>query len=152
MDLSYQADGRMEMLKQRVKRCVCKYCGKPLSIRRLVFSDIDDARIELYCNQCDRIEFGVEPEIYYSAVYFVDEMEFNYYPELENTEKTRKMNIAKVCDIMSWENKNLGILTKHGFQVPIRVNPNILAECVVLNDTDIDEAENDLKTLICESD
>lgn len=152
MDLSYQADGRMEMLKQRVKRCVCKYCGKPLSIRRLVFSDIDDARSELYCNHCDRIEFGVEPEIYYSAVYFVDEMEFNYYPELENTEKTRKMNIAKVCDIMSWENKNLGILTKNGFQVPIRVNPNILAECVVLNDTDIDEAENDLKTLICESD
>ncbi len=28
-------ENRLELLKGRVKRCVCKYCGQPLEIRRL---------------------------------------------------------------------------------------------------------------------
>ena len=141
MDLSYKAEGRVEMLKGRAKRCVCKYCGKHLSIRRITFSDIDDARIEIFCKSCDRIEFGVEPEIYQSALYFVDEMGFDYYPDLDKNEKTKRMNVAKVCDIMSWENKNLGILDRNGFTVPIDANSNIIAECVILDDNDLEEID-----------
>lgn len=141
MDLSYKADGRMEMLKQRAKRCVCRSCGNHLSIRRILFSDVDDARVEIFCKHCNRIEFGVEPEIYQSAKYFVEEMGFNYYPDLDQNEKTKRMNIGKVCDIMAWQDKNLGILDKTGFTVPIEVNSNIIGECIVLDDQDIDEIE-----------
>lgn len=139
MDLSYQAEGRLDMLKKRAQRCVCKSCGGALTLRRLVVSEIDDARVEIFCEHCDRIEFGVEPEIYQSAKYFVDEMGFNHYSDLEESERTREMNIAKVCDIMAWENKQLGILTKQGFTVPVQINTNIMSEAVVLNNQDIDE-------------
>lgn len=60
------------MLKKRTKRCVCKYCGGKLKLRRIIFSEYEDARIEIFCSQCDRIEFGVEPEISRSAEYFVE--------------------------------------------------------------------------------
>ena len=42
-------------------------------------------------------------------------MEFNYFNQLEENEQTRKMTIAKVCDIMAWENKTLGFLNNDGF-------------------------------------
>lgn len=52
-----------------------------------IFSDYGEARSELYCPVCQRIEFGTEPEIYQSATYFVDNLEFNHYPGLDDNEK-----------------------------------------------------------------
>ena len=67
MDISYQSVSRLEMLRQRVQRCVCKFCGQRLYLRRILFSDYEDARVEIFCEHCGRIEFGVEREIYASA-------------------------------------------------------------------------------------
>ena len=142
MDFSYKAEGRVEQLKQRVKRCVCKYCGKPLRLKRIIFNEVEDARIEIYCAYCDRIEFGVEQEIYRSALFFVDEIGFNCYPDLENNEKTKRMNVAKVCEIMAWGNRNIGILSKDGFEVPLKINENLMGECLVLSDEELDEIED----------
>jgi len=142
MDFSYKAEGRIESLKKRAKRCVCKYCGKPLRLKRIIFNDIEDARIEIYCDFCDRIEFGVEPEIYRSALYFVEEIGFNCYGDLENNEKTKRMNVAKICEIMSWGNKNIGILSNDGFEVPLKMNENLVGECLVLSDEDLDAIED----------
>lgn len=72
-----QNEKRLEMLKKRVKRCVCKSCGGPLSLRQLDYNEFEDARIELFCAHCDRLEFGIEPEIYMSAQYYVDEFRVN---------------------------------------------------------------------------
>ena len=72
-EFSYQAQGRNQMLRKRAKRCVCKYCGGRLRLKQLVFSEYDDARTEIFCRECDRIEFGVEQEIYKSAQYFFGE-------------------------------------------------------------------------------
>ena len=47
MDVSYYAQGRVEMLKRRAQRCVCKHCGGKLSLKRIIFSEQDDARIEI---------------------------------------------------------------------------------------------------------
>ena len=138
MDFSYQSTGRVESLKGRAKRCVCKYCGSPLKLKRIAFSDYEDARIEIFCSECDRIEFGVEPEIYQSAKFFVEELKFNCYPNLDDNEKTKQMTIAKVCEIMAWEKKNLGFLSQDGFQVPLSVNENMLGECIILTDKDLD--------------
>jgi len=144
MDLSYQSKSRLEMLQKRVKRCVCKYCGQKLHLRRIVFSEFENARIEIFCEHCGRIEFGVEAEIYQSAKYFVDEFDFNLYTDLDRNEQTRQMNVAKICEIMTWGNRNLGILDQNGFLVPIVGNRNILAECAVLGDEDLVDSEEDI--------
>lgn len=148
MSTEYQSERRLDMLKKRTKRCVCKYCGQNLYLRKIVFSDFEDARIEIFCEHCGRIEFGIEPEIYASAKYFVEEMEFNFFPDLDASEQTKQLNIAKACEIMAWENQNIGILNQDGFTVPIKVNTNIMGECIILNDDDlVEEDEIDLSTL-----
>jgi hypothetical protein len=49
------------------------------------------------------------------------------------------MNVAKICDIMSWGCKNLGLLEYDGFKVPVDISKSILGEEVVLYDLDLDE-------------
>ena len=120
MENLFQVPGRVEELKSRASRCCCKYCGGELVVRRIIFSEDEEARIELFCSQCGRIEYGVEPEIYQNAAYFVDHLQFNHYTDLESSAQTRRMNIAKVCEIMAWGDKRLGILTQDGFQVPVK--------------------------------
>jgi len=137
MDFSYHAEHRIEMLKKRTQRCVCKYCGSPLELRRVIFHDIAEARVDIFCSVCDRIEFGVEPEVYMSACNFVDNLEFDYYMNFDNNEKKRQMNIAKVSEIMSWCCKNLGILDQTGFTISLDTMQQDRAECLVLSSEQI---------------
>ena len=139
--LDFKSKKRIDMLKRRTKRCVCKYCGGRLKLRRIIFSDYEDARIEIFCKDCDRIEFGVEPEIYASAKYFVENSKFNCYPDLDDNEKTKQMTIAKVCEIMAWENQNIGIMDSNGFNIPLKLNESFVGECVTLTDEDLDDEE-----------
>ncbi len=55
---------RVDRLKQRAKYCCCRYCGSELHVRQIVFHTQAMARIELYCDQCQKIEYGVEKEAY----------------------------------------------------------------------------------------
>lgn len=128
---------RLGFLKKRLKRCVCKYCGGQLELRQIIFTENEDARTEIFCSDCDRIEFGVEKEIYNSAKFFVENSRFNCYPDLDDSENTKQMTIAKVCEIMAWENQNLGFLNNEGFTVPIHANENFIGECVTLSDDDL---------------
>jgi len=137
--IDYNSKKRLTMLKERAKRCQCKYCGGNLVVRQLSFSSLEDARIEIFCKNCDRIEFGVEPEIYLNARFFVEETGFNCYPDLDNSERTKQMTIAKVCEIMTWENQNIGILTPDGFRVPLFMNENYIGECITLSDADLED-------------
>ncbi|MBP3625231.1 MAG: hypothetical protein J6J05_05295 [Peptococcaceae bacterium] len=143
MDFSYHAENRIEMLKGRTARCICKYCGSPLELRRVIFHDIAEARVDIFCSECDRIEFGVEPEVYMSACNFVDNLEFDYYMNFDNNEKKRQMNIAKVCEIMIWCCKNIGILNHTGFTIPLNAVQNDRAECLVLSSEQIATAEEE---------
>ena len=136
-----QSQDRVTMLKKRTKRCVCKYCGSALKLRRIIFSDFDEARIEIFCKSCDRIEFGVEPEIYASAKHFVENSEFNCYPDLDDNERTKQMTIAKVCEIMAWENQTIGILNGDGFNIPLHINETIAGDCIVLSEDDLGNVE-----------
>ena len=130
---------RLEIMKARAKRCVSKYCGGKLELRRIAFSDYGEARSELYCPVCQRIEFGTEPEIYQGAAYFVDNLEFNHYPGLDDNEKTRRMNIAKVCEIMAWGDKNIGILSEEGYSVPIKLEIELIGQTAVFEDKDLED-------------
>lgn len=138
MDSLYCSESRIELLKKRKKRCVCKYCGRPLTLRRIIFHDVEDVRVEIYCGSCDRIEFGVEPEIYASARNFVENLEFDYYESMDQNEKKKQMNIAKVSEILSWSCKNMGILNQDGFQIPLKMKQSDWAECLVLSSEEID--------------
>ena len=136
---TYQSGKRLEMLKGRSKRCVCRYCGGHLILKKIIFSEHEDSRVEIFCESCGRIEFGVEKEIYLSAKFFVEETAFNCYPELEENARTMQMNIAKICDVMAWENHNIGILDNNGFQVPLKINENFLGECITLTKADLEQ-------------
>ena len=135
--IEFNSKKRVTMLKERSARCVCKYCGGQLRVRQIIFTEYEEARIELFCKDCDRIEFGVEPEIYTNAQYFVEETGFNCYPDLDDNEKTKQMTIAKVCEIMTWENQNIGILTPEGFCVPLNMNQHSVGDCLTLSDEDL---------------
>ena len=131
---------RVKELKERTKRCCCKYCGGELEVKRIIYSDFEDARIEIFCQSCERIEYGVEKEIYQSAEFFVEEMDFNHYPDLDDNQRRKQMNIAKVCEIMAWENRNMGFLSSQGFEVPVKMNPDIIGNCIVLDDEALEAA------------
>ena len=140
MEYSYQSASRLEAIKKRAARCVCKYCGGSLEVRTIVFNEILDARTELFCTHCDRVEYGVEKEIYQSAEFFVDEMEFNHYPDLDDNQRRKQMNVAMVCEIMAWENRNMGFIDANGFTVPVKMNPDVIGNCIVLDDEALEAA------------
>jgi len=62
----------------------------------------------------------------------------NLYPENDDSIKTYQMNVAKICDIMAWGCKNLGLLEYDGFKVPVDISTLILGEEVILYDMDLD--------------
>ena len=133
-----KTEKRLTMLKKRTRRCVCKYCGGKLCLHRIIFSEYEDIRVEIFCDACGRIEFGVEPEIYNSAKYFVENSRFNCYPDLDDNIQTKQMTIAKVAEIMAWQDQNLGLLDNNGFTVALRVNENFVGECITLSEDDLD--------------
>ena len=139
--IDFNSQKRLAMLKARAKRCQCKYCGGQLVVRQLSFGSAQEARLEIFCRDCDRIEFGVEPEIYTNAKFFVEETGFNCYPDLDDSARTRQMTIAKVCEIMTWLSQNIGILTPEGFQVALMMNEHYIGECITLSDKDLANAQ-----------
>lgn len=135
--MSFENESRTDMLQKRSERCVCKYCGGKLRVKSISFNEIVDGRTELYCDKCGRIEFGVEPEIYQNAKYYVDEFDYNCYPDMDYTETTRQMSVARVAEIMDWLVTNIGIVGKDGFSVPIKMDKNRVSECLHLTDSDL---------------
>ncbi len=142
MEDIYSQENRIENLKRRAKRCVCKNCGGQLELKRIVFNDIDLARVEIYCNNCQRIEFGVEPEIYACASGFVDSFDFNYYEDLDRNEQARRMNIAKVSEILSWSLKNMGLLTNEGFSVDLGSMDNLWSDILSVQQENVAAEKN----------
>lgn len=139
IDVDFNSENRVHMLKKRSKRCVCRYCGGELKLKRIVFSDYEEARVEIFCNKCNRIEYGVESEIYKSAKYYVENTNFNCFPELDDNERTKEMTVAKVCEIMDWEAKTLGFVNKNGFTVPLNTNRSIIGESIIITDEELND-------------
>lgn len=117
---------RLQELIGRSKRCVCKHCGGKLGVRLLDFGQAETANMEIFCENCNMIEYGTEPEIYNNAVFLVDNMGFNAYPDREQDKATRKLNINKVCEIITWHERQIGILDENGYKVTITKDQNLL--------------------------
>ena len=140
MDPLFYSEDRLRTLKGRLERCQCKYCGGQLELRQIVFNSYAEARVEIFCQGCDRIEYGVEREIYENACYFVDELRYREPSGGYDDEKDRRQQIAKVCDILSWGARHWGILTDEGFAIDIRPSGRQLSNGVILEDGDLDES------------
>ena len=117
---------RLQELKARSHRCVCKYCGSRLQVRLIDFGQIAMANLEIFCENCGLIEYGTEPEIYQSAVYLVDELGFNAYPDRTANAATRRLNIGKVCELIAWHERQVGLLDPSGYTVPLTLDPTLL--------------------------
>lgn len=139
MTNQFNQSSRIRELKGRVERCCCRYCGSPLELKRITFSHFEDSRIEIFCSKCGRIEYGVEPEIYLSARYFVEHFDFNWYTYLDENAQTRQMTIAKICDILTWQNEQLEFLDKDGFQVPVRINESLQGESITISEDELNQ-------------
>ena len=137
MNEIYCNENRVEQLKKRKQRCCCKYCGGKLVLKRIVFSDFEDARIEIFCEDCGRIEFGIEKEVYNSAENFVNNLQINFFEGMDDNVQRHRMNVAQVCDIMGWCLRELGCLNQDGFTVPIKGTENLMKACVVIDDADV---------------
>lgn len=111
----------MEDLVSRSERCCCKQCGGKLEVRIVVYNKYGGSGAELYCDHCQKIEYGTEPEIYRAAKNFVDRLGFNHFVDLEENERTYMLNIAKVCEILSWGGKYWGLLGKDGFNIDLEL-------------------------------
>ena len=130
---------RVERLKQRAKYCCCRYCGGELHVRQIVFHTQAAARIELYCDQCQKIEYGVEQEAYASARAFVTATAFNHFPELEDNEQRFQMNVAKVCNLTSWQLRYLGLTGENGFIVPTQIKESGMDMCTRIDEDSLEQ-------------
>lgn len=128
---------RLPKIRRRAQRCVCRYCGQSLSLRKITYAAYDEAKIEIYCEHCRRIEHGIEPEIYKIAAYFIDEMHFDHYSNLDDSAQKRRMNIAVVCDIIFWSFKHAGLLTDEGFQIALNIPLEEIGESALLAQSDL---------------
>ena len=57
------------------------------------------------------------------------------------------MTIAKVSEIMAWQDQNLGFLNSEGFTVPLALNNNLVGACVTLNEDDLQEDDWEIETM-----
>ena len=127
---------RATALRTRARRCRCKYCGGKLRLKQIVYNSVIEPRIELYCENCQRIEYGVESEIYTLAKYYVDEFGCDYYPELDASVVKDRMNVGKICEIMFWALNGLNLVDMEGFRVPIKLDKKYIGESILY---DLDE-------------
>ena len=47
------------------------------------------------------------------------------------------MTVAKLCEIMTWQNQNIGILTPEGYQIETNMNDHFIGECITFSDQDL---------------
>ena len=139
MDPLFYSESRLKTLRGRTKRCCCKYCGGQLEIRKIVFNSYEEERVEIFCAQCNRIEYGVEQVIYDNARYFVEELKYGEHLQGQDDEQMRRRHIAKVCDILSWGARHWGILSDEGFQIDIVSDAHVSGQGMILEDDDLDE-------------
>jgi hypothetical protein len=108
-------------------------------VRQIVFHTQAMARIELYCEQCQKIEYGVEKEAYASAKAFVEATQFNHFPDMEDNEQRLQMNVAKVCNITSWQLRYLGLTNETGLTVPVYMNEYAMEQCTTIEEDRLEQ-------------
>lgn len=106
-----------QKILERSERCVCRMCGGPLEPKIVIYNKYGGSGLELYCPHCGKIEYGTEPEIYRLAKDYVENVEYDYFVEMEADERHKQLNISKVCETLSWAFKKLEVMDSKGMHV-----------------------------------
>jgi len=141
---------RVKGLRKRTKRCKCKYCGGKLRLKQIVYNSTVEPRIEIFCEECQRIEYGVEPEIYHLAKYYVDAYGCDYYPELDASAVKDRMNVGKVCEIIFWALNGLKLVDMEGFRVPVEMDKKMVGESIIYDLDELDADDDDDGEIVLE--
>ena len=58
---------------------------------------------------------------------------------MEDNEQRLQMNIAKVCNITSWQLRYLGLTNETGLTVPVHINEYGMEQCTTVEDDRLEE-------------
>ena len=67
------------------------------------------------------------------AKYFVEHFDFNWYTYLDDNAQTKQMTIAKICDILTWQNQQLGFQDQDGFKVPVNMKEELQGQSMTIS-------------------
>ncbi len=81
----------LSFLRERAKRCCCKYCGGILEVRKLTYSNCDMAGWNCFWQPLWTDRIWNRKRDFQRAGYFVEETGFDYYPDL-NPKGYKKAN------------------------------------------------------------
>lgn len=99
---------------KRVSRCCCKMCGGPIQIKHMIYNKYGGQGFELYCDNCRKIEYGTEPEVYSLAKKYVEDFQYNYFVDMAEDQRNEMLNIAQLCDIIGWSLSQIGLIDEDG--------------------------------------
>jgi hypothetical protein len=130
---------RVEHLKERSKDCCCSYCGGDLAVRRILYQTTAEYRIELYCDNCEKIEYGVPRALYDSAKAAIERLGFNYYPETQEGITRNQMNIAKLSQLTAWQLRYLGMIDDDRLKEGVEGSAQSMDANTIVSEEDLDE-------------
>lgn len=136
---------RVEHLKERAKDCCCSYCGGDLAVRRILYQTTAEYRIELYCDNCEKIEYGVPRALYDSAKAAIERLGFNYYPETQEGVTRNQMNIAKLSMLTVWQLRYLGMADDERLKAGAEGSAQSMDASTVVSEDDLDELLEEVK-------
>ncbi len=137
---------RVEHLKERAKDCCCSYCGGDLAVRRILYQTTAEYRIELYCDNCEKIEYGVPRALYDSAKAAIERLGFNYYPETEEGVTRNQMNIAKLSTLTAWQLRYLGMIDDERLKDAAEGSTQSMDTSTIVSEDDLDELLKEVET------
>lgn len=137
---------RVEHLKERAKDCCCSYCGGDLAVRRILYQTTAEYRIELYCDNCEKIEYGVPRALYDSAKAAIERLGFNYYPETEEGVTRNQMNIAKLSTLTAWQLRYLGMIDDERLKDVAEGSTQSMDTNTIVSEDDLDELLKEVET------
>lgn len=137
---------RVEHLKERAKDCCCSYCGSDLAVRRILYQTTAEYRIELYCDNCEKIEYGVPRALYDSAKAAIERLGFNYYPETEEGVTRNQMNIAKLSTLTAWQLRYLGMIDDERLKDVAEGSTQSMDTNTIVSEDDLDELLKEVET------
>ncbi len=137
---------RVEHLKERAKDCCCSYCGGDLAVRRILYQTTAEYRIELYCDNCEKIEYGVPRALYDSAKAAIERLGFNYYPETEEGVTRNQMNIAKLSTLTAWQLRYLGMIDDERLKDAAEGSTQSMDANTIVSEDDLDELLKEVET------
>lgn len=96
-----QLENDKEYLQQNCNNNVCKYCGDKISVV------LCWGGYQYYCEDCDKMGCNVDIKIFEMVKEYIQTNCFSYYEGFNHSKEYKyKLNMAKVCDMFLWFDKN----------------------------------------------